>query len=106
MSPSPIPSLRAMLERSLTVADLASEPLLTVDREMSAAEAHAILLARGFDVAGVSDDSITHAVSALDLANGGSVGDHARPILATDSAEKSTPLSSLVEILGHRTHLF
>src|SRR3546814_8001504 len=105
MSPplSPLPSLRALVERTLTVADLVTEPLWTVDRSLPSADAASMLAARDFDVAGVAGEPITRQVTRDLLVRAkGSVGDVAIPILASEAVEQSLPLADLVEILRVR----
>lgn len=109
MSPplSPLPSLRALVERTLTVADLVSEPLWTLDPSVSSADAASMLAARDFDVAGVAGEPITRQVSREALTQAkGSVGDVAIPILAADAVEKSLPLADLIEILRDRPWVY
>ncbi|HEY9565169.1 MAG TPA: DUF3293 domain-containing protein [Nocardioides sp.] len=109
MSPplSPLPSLRALVERTLTVADLVTEPLWTVDRSLPSADAASMLAARDFDVAGVAGEPITRQVTRDLLVRAkGSVGDVAIPILASEAVEKSLPLADLVEILRVREYVY
>lgn len=109
MSPplSPLPSLRALVERTVTVADLVTEPLWTVDPTLSSADAASMLAARDFDIAGVAEEPVTRQVSRARLARAtGSVGDVALPILASEAVEKSLPLADLVETLRVRGHVY
>lgn len=106
---SPLPALRNLSERSLTLADLLTVPLWSIDRDLPAPEAAAILSAREFDIAGVAGRPVSHYVtrerleSCLDAST---VVDLADPILAADLVEKSLPLADLVRILGERTRVF
>lgn len=104
---SPLPSLRALVERTMTVADLVTVPLWTVDPSLSAADAASMLAARDFDVAGVAEEPVTRQITRGQLAGvDGLVSDVAHPILASEAVEKSLPLADLVEILRHREFVY
>jgi hypothetical protein len=107
MTTSPLPSLRAIVERAVTVADVVTAPLMTLAPGESAAEAAAALGARDFNVAGVTADPIVAYVERAALEGStGRVIDVSKPILAADTIEKSTPLKILIETLGTRPHVF
>ena len=63
LPPNPLAPLRRLIDHSLTVADIVASPLWTVDPRMSALDAHDILGARAFDIAGVSAESVSSYVS-------------------------------------------
>jgi hypothetical protein len=107
MTVSPLPSLRAIVERAVTVADVVTAPLMTLASDERASDAAAALLARDFTIAGVAGDPIVAYVARSQLETStGSVGDVSRPILAADTIEKATPLKTLIETLGTRPHVF
>ena len=106
--PHPLAPLNVLVERTLTVADLATGPLWTVSADEPAADAAATLAAREFDVAGVTAEPVTHYVTLEDLASTphGAVRDVARPILAAECVESTLPLADLLELLAERHYVF
>lgn len=105
--PNPVAPLNALVEQTLTVADLVSTSLWTIDPDEKTADAAASLAARDFDVAGVAAEPITHYVTreALSSARGRTLR-AAHPILASDCIEKSLPLADLFERLAVTHYVF
>ncbi|MGI8808896.1 MAG: DUF3293 domain-containing protein [Acidimicrobiales bacterium] len=104
---SPIPSLRNLVERTMTVGDLVSDPLWTLDPTQSAPDAAAVLAARDFDLAGVAEEPLARYVTRHDLVSSdGTVADVARPILAADAVEMRLALADVVSILRLRPYVF
>jgi len=104
---NPLPALRALVEHTLVVSDLISTRVWSVEPDVSAKEAAAILSARDFDVAGVAEEPLVRCVTLADLVDcDGLVADVAQPILAADSVERSLALADFVKALDARPHLF
>lgn len=106
-APSPIPSLRNLIERTVTVADLVTTPLWSLDPAQLAVDAAAVLAARDFDVAGVAEDPVSRYVTRDALVvSDGTVDDVALPILASETVERSLPLVEFAKILRRRRYVF
>ena len=75
---------------------------------MNVADAHDLLNARAFDVAGVAAESIDSfvVIESLTANSGRLVGEVAQPIPASHCVEKGFPLGRLVEYLRDRKYVF
>ena len=105
--PSPIPSLRGLIEKTVTVADVVTAPLFLVSPNQQAADAAELLKARDFDLAGIAEEPVSRYVTRDALTGcSGLAGDVAQVILATDTVERSLPLVELAKILRHKSHVF
>ena len=104
---SPLPSLRSIVERAVTVRDIVGDPIWTVLPSMKAREAVAVLAALDFDVAGLADDPVVRYVTrdALEGARG-AVHRVARPMLASDVVASDLALADLMSALRTREYLF
>lgn len=105
--PSPVPALRAVAQRAVTVSDVVTAPIWTIGPDDDAREAAAALAARDFDVAAVADSRIHRYVRREDLAaTGGAAGDVARVIDATEIVSATLPIADLVDRLASRERVF
>ena len=105
--PSPLPSLRGLIERTVTVSDLVTASLWSIDPADTAEDAASVLSARDFDVAGIAEEPISRYVTRDILASAtGTVDEVALQILATDTVERSLPLIEFAEILLHKPYVF
>jgi CBS domain-containing protein len=105
--PSPIPSLRKLVESTVTVADIVTTPVFSLSPDETAVDALATLDARDFDIAGVAADPIARYVTREALADPtGTVYGVSAAILGTDCVEKGLPLADIVDVLSRRPHVF
>jgi hypothetical protein len=104
---SPLPSLRSIVERAVTVRDIVGDPIWTVLPSAKAREAATILAVRDFDVAGLAEDPVTRYVSREALIGArGAVQRVAQPMLASDVVASDLPLADLMTALRTREYLF
>lgn len=104
---SPLPSLRSIVERAVTVRDIVGAPIWTVLPSTKASEAAAVLGAWDFDVAGLADDPVVRYVTREALVGArGSVQRMAKPMLASDVVASDLALADLMTALRTRAYLF
>jgi hypothetical protein len=104
---SPVPALRALAERTVTVSDLVTAPIWRVSPDEDAREAAAALAARDFDVAALADTPIHRYVDRSDLADvDGPAGVAARSIDAAEIVSRTLPIADLVDRLAERERVF
>lgn len=103
---SPIPSLRMIVEETICVADIVTNPVWCLRPDHPSDQALAMLHARDFDVAGIAEEPLTRYVIRDELEPSGTVADFAHLLLASDVVEKSLPLADLIELLGTKPHVF
>ncbi len=104
---SPLPALRGLAERTVTVADLVAAEIWQIPGSVSAAEALAELDARHFDVAAVTDAPIRRFVHRERLCgHEGTVAAASLPIGAGDIIGSALPVADLVSRLGECEHVF
>lgn len=100
--------LLAAATNAYTATELAERDLVLVDTASSVAEALRRLDEHRTDVAPLSGERITHAVSrdSLALAGGGRVAEVATPLGTGDLVTATTPLVSVLQRLRDRAALF
>jgi|GEM_PF-1820114 len=104
---SPLPSLRSIVERAVTVRDIVGDPIWTVLPTTKAREAATIMVARDFDVAGLAEEPVIHYVTRVALEGArGTVQRHAKSMLASDVVASDLPLADLMTALRSREYLF
>lgn len=104
---NPTRVLQRIIGDSVTIGDLVEDPVAALDPSMDVKAAAHSMAARSFDYCVVAGDPVSRYVALEDLqASSGVVADCAQNILATDCAERSTPLSGLFDLLGHREFIF
>ena len=104
---SPLPALRGLAERTVTVADLVAAEIWQIPGVVPVAEALAELDARDFDVAAVANTPIRRFVHREDLREQeGTVADASRPIDASEIVGRALPVADLVSRLGACEHIF
>lgn len=105
-SNSPIPSLRSIVERAVTVAHIVRGEVFILDRDMPANEGLAVLRTRDYTWAGVGQPVVAF-VTQDDLAAGqGSVGECCRELPSDALIEKSTTMRTLMDVLAARPFAF